>query len=76
MDKEVVTWFRMNRPAGWVWRMPKEIPVQGKLVLRAELFDLKSSVYLHRHSPYGYLYEWWRCILAENTRFHLTNQAA
>lgn len=76
MDKDVLTWFRMNRPAGWVMAyLPKEIPFKENLCFVLELFDfevvpftytdiLRTAAYMSNGDV----------SLATNTRFHLTNQ--
>lgn len=76
MDKEVVKWFRMNRPAGWVMAyLPKEIPFKENLCFVLELFDfevvpftytdiLRTAAYMSNGDV----------SLATNTCFHLTNK--
>ena len=76
MDKEVLTWFRMNRPAGWVMAyLPKEIPFKENLCFVLELFDfevvpftctdiLRTATYMSGGDV----------SLADNTRFRLTNK--
>ena len=76
MDKEVLTWFRMNRPAGWVMAyLPDEIPFKENLCFVLELFDfevvhftytdiLRTAVYMSSGDV----------SLATNCVFHLTNK--
>lgn len=76
MDKEVVKWFRMNRPAGWVMAyLPKEIPFKENLCFVLELFDFEVVPFTYTDILRTATYMSDGDVsLAENTRFHLTNQ--
>lgn len=76
MDKEVVTWFRMNRPAGWVMAyLPKEIPFKENLCFVLELFDFEVVPFTYTDilRTAAYMSDG-DVSLATNTCFHLTNQ--
>lgn len=76
MDKEVLTWFRMNRPAGWVMAyLPKEIPFKENLCFVLELFDFEVVPFTYTDILRTATYMSDGDVsLAESTRFHLTNQ--
>lgn len=76
MDKEVVTWFRMNRPAGWVMAyLPKEIPFKENLCFVLELFDFEVVPFTYTDILRTATYMSGGDVsLAENTRFRLTNK--
>lgn len=76
MDKEVLTWFRMNRPAGWVMAyMPKEIPFKENLCFVLELFDFEFVPFTYTDILRTATYMSGGDVsLAESTRFHLTNK--
>ena len=74
MDKEVLEWFRMNRPAGWVMnRLPSEIPFKENLCFVLGLFDFQVVPYTYtdilRMASY---FSGGDVSLAWNTRFRLT----
>ena len=76
MDKEVVTWFRMNRPAGWVMAyLPKEIPFKENLCFVLELFDFEVVPFTYTDilRTAAYMSDG-DVSLATNTCFHLTNR--
>ena len=76
MDKEVLTWFRMNRPAGWVMAyLPKEIPFKENLCFVLELFDFEVVPFTYTDILRTATYMSGGDVsLAENTRFRLTNK--
>ena len=76
MDKEVLTWFRMNRPAGWVMAyLPKEIPFKENLCFVLELFDFEVVPFTYTDILRTATYMSGGDVsLAGSTRFHLTNQ--
>ena len=76
MDKEVLTWFRMNRPAGWVMAyLPKEIPFKENLCFVLELFDFEVVPFTYTDILRTATYMSGGDVsLAESTRFHLTNK--
>lgn len=76
MDKEVLTWFRMNRPAGWVMAyLPKEIPFKENLCFVLELFDFEVVPFTYTDILRTATYMSGGDVsLAESTRFRLTNQ--
>lgn len=76
MDKEVLTWFRMNRPAGWVMAyLPNEIPFKENLCFVLELFDFEVVPFTYTDILRTATYMSGGDVsLAENTRFRLTNQ--
>lgn len=76
MDKEVLTWFRMNRPAGWAMAyLPKEIPFKENLCFVLELFDFEVVPFTYTDILRTATYMSGGDVsLAENTRFHLTNK--
>lgn len=76
MDKEVLTWFRMNRPAGWVMAyLPNEIPFKENLCFVLELFDFEVVPFTYTDilRTAAYMSDG-DVSLATNTCFHLTNQ--
>ena len=75
-DKEVLTWFRMNRPAGWVMAyLPKEIPFKENLCFVLELFDFEVVPFTYTDILRTAAYMSGGDVsLAESTRFHLTNK--
>lgn len=76
MDKEALTWFRMNRPAGWVMAyLPKEIPFKENLCFVLELFDFEVVPFTYTDIIRTATYMSGGDVsLAENTRFRLTNK--
>ena len=76
MDKEMVKWFRMNRPAGWVMAyLPKEIPFKENLCFVLELFDFEVVPFTYTDILRTAAYMSGGDVsLATNTCFHLTNQ--
>lgn len=76
MDKEVLTWFRMNRPAGWVMAcLPDEIPFKENLCFVLELFDFEVVSFTYTDILRTAVYMSGGDVsLAENTRFRLTNK--
>ena len=76
MDKEVLTWFRMNRPAGWVMAyLPKKIPFKENLCFVLELFDFEVVPFTYTDILRTATYMSGGDVsLAESTRFHLTNK--
>lgn len=75
MDKDVLTWFRMNRPAGWVMAyLPKEIPFKENLCFVLELFDFEVVPFTYTDilRTAAYMSDG-DVSLATNTCFHLTN---
>lgn len=76
MDKEVLTWFRMNRPAGWVMAyLPKEIPFKENLCFVLELFDFEVVPFTYTDILRTAAYMSGGDVsLAENARFRLTNK--
>ena len=76
MDKEVVIWFRMNRPAGWAMAyLPKEIPFKENLCFVLELFDFEVVPFTYTDILRTATYMSGGDVsLAENTRFRLTNE--
>ena len=76
MDKEVLTWFRANRPAGWVMAyLPKEIPFKENLCFVLELFDFEVVPFTYTDilRTAAYMSDG-DVSLATNTCFHLTNK--
>ena len=76
MDKEVLTWFRMNRPAGWVMAyLPKEIPFKENFCFVLELFDFEVVPFTYTDILRTATYMSGGDVsLAESTRFRLTNK--
>ena len=76
MDKEVLTWFRMNRPAGWVMAyLPKEIPFKENLCFVLELFDFEVVPFTYTDILRTATYMSGGDVsLAERTRFRLANK--
>ena len=75
MDKDVLTWFLMNRPAGWVMAyLPKEIPFKENLCFVLELFDFEVVPFTYTDILRTAAYMSGGDVsLATNTCFHLTN---
>lgn len=76
MDKDVLIWFRTNRPAGWVMMyLPNEIPFKENLCFVLSLFDYQVVPYTYTDilRMAAYLSDGDES-LAYNTRFHLTNK--
>ena len=76
MDKEVLTWFRMNRPAGWVMAyLPKEIPFKENLCFVLELFDFEVVPFTYTDILRTAAYMSGGDVsLATNTCFYLTSR--
>lgn len=76
MDKEVLTWFRTNRPAGWVMaHLPKEIPFKENLCFVLSLFDFEVIPYTYTDilRMAAYLSDG-DVSFTTNTRFRLRNK--
>lgn len=76
MDKEVLIWFRMNRPAGWVMAyLPDEIPFKENLCFVLELFDFEVVHFTYTDILRTAAYMSGGDVsLATNCVFHLTNK--